>query len=735
MIDRMIGQQWLRRIILFCSVAIVESLQWVIALAIIFSFSPIEFSEYAKTFFPFCFNGFTPEREMIFYRFFIAGAILIQVVLLFFYKNLRDDSGELAPIRAWLKMAACFVFLQLFFSYHALLSPKASWPKPSLYVICVLAFLVRLFWAELYQFWAFGEKGFRKTQFPIEFLKKYKNQGAVFLLILAWLWQTCLYVFALKGTLSRSLLWPPGQLALFLMLGAGFLIAAFFFSRFLDKRKSLGEFVRQWAWCIALEVLLTFFMLSALFKLHIFYYEPLLAQRVYCILLVVGVLSKMAWPWLERFLRVTYSLLMDNNNAAILKMLAQAACIVFIFFFIYVPDPQAALARVFMGEQFHHTDATLMNTSWAYYSGCKLNVDVNNRYGLGMAVIVSSLMHLFGEFNYVNVLLVVMFGCIIYFIAAYFFLRYWLNSIPLAIAGILLALKMIPFHDETSSYFLSNATTTPCRYFFDIFFLFALLLFLQTAKRYYLFIASLIAGIALFYAMDTGAYLTLAYYVLLFVMLSQQEPRSHIYKGIKDARFLVTLFINPLLVAFILLFLSQGSAVFMGMFWSNMTEYYRMMVWATPLPYWEPLKAHEWWSFGIGQWIPLAYIFTLLFVGSLYYLRKVGKEHLMVIFLCVYGLILYHYYVNRTTITSCYSSGIMPYICIIFFWIQILIRRFWASWSKQIYLVLILVCFYALMTTHLHMALPAWAIRGQNNLFNNNKIITTLKACPANCPR
>jgi len=216
------------------------------------------------------------------------------------------------------------------------------------------------------------------------------------------------------------------------------------------------------------EGLLSFFLLNALFKLHVYYYQPLLAQKVYVVLLIISVLIKISWPLIERLLRTVGRLVMDENNAPALKIIANAAFIVFIFLFLYVPDLESAIARVFMGEQFHGIDACLMNTGWAYHAGCKLDVDINNRYGLGMAVMVSQLSNLWGGFTYLNVYTIVMLACIVYFIAAYGLLRWWLKSTGLAMVGILMFLKMQPFHDEAASFYLTNPSTTVCRYYFDL---------------------------------------------------------------------------------------------------------------------------------------------------------------------------------------------------------------------------------------------------------------------------
>ena len=125
---------------------------------------------------------------------------------------------------------------------------------------------------------------------------------------------------------------------------------------------------------------------------------------------------------------------MDDRNHVALRMAVHAGFIVFILLFLYVPDLESAIARIYMGEQFHGIDPTLMNTGWAYHAGCKLNLDVVNRYGR-TAVMVSQLTYLLGGFTYFNVFTIVMWAIIVYFIAAYLLLRKWLDNVPIAVAG------------------------------------------------------------------------------------------------------------------------------------------------------------------------------------------------------------------------------------------------------------------------------------------------------------
>jgi len=140
--------------------------------------------------------------------------------------------------------------------------------------------------------------------------------------------------------------------------------------------------------------------------------------------------------------------------------------------------------------------------------------------------------------------------------------------------------------------------------------------------------ASFVSAIALFYALDTGVYLTLAFYAALILIYSLNTTRVKVYRGPKDVGFACALGLIPPLGALSLLRLTQGPAVFIHQFWQNMTGYIHEMLWRAPVPFWECLRVHEEWLFIMGLWLLGVYAFTLLFVGGLIFLRKISPENI-----------------------------------------------------------------------------------------------------------
>jgi len=700
----------MKNIFLLTLTALLESLQLIIVVGLVYSFIPFPLDNTYYSFFPFMRKGLTPNRNMLLYRIYVAAAIALQTGLLFFHKKSPHD-GFLPKVRAWTAMAAIILLPQLFLIYQVWLGAHPEQSRQELCVVCALAYVVRIFWPEAYR-WIKGIMGAKNITWHLPkgkdfeiFWQSHRDLIVLFSLSCAFSIQACLYASAIYGWAHHLAVWPPDDpwhyagLAVLCLAVSSAAILAY------ARRGILTGFCRRHAARAIIEGLLAFFLLNALLKMHFYYYQPLLAQKAYQIILAVSLLVKIFWPFLERFFRAIGGLVMDENNQPALRIMGTGAFVVFIFLFLYVPDMETAIARVFMGEQFHAIDACLMNTGWAFHAGCKLNVDVNNRYGLGMAVMVSQLSNLFGGFTYVNVYTIVMLACIVYFIAAFGLLRWWLNSVPMAMAGTLILLKMQPFHDETASFYLTNPSTTVCRYFFDLPFLFMVFLFLRTSKRYFLLGAASISAIALFYSLDTGVYLSVAFYASLVLVYSFKDTRAKVYRGAKDNGFAALLCLIPPLGAVALLRLTQGPEVFSSQFWQNMTAYVRQLLWQGPIPFWGNLSAQQYWIFSLGVGAVLLYVFTMIFIGSLVYLRRSAAENFFVVIVCVYGLALSNYYINRAEQGSLYSC-IVPYVFILCFWVQFLARRLSVSGVKKFYMIFLGLCLYGLWTTHLTLAYP-----------------------------
>lgn len=692
----------MRNIVWLALTASLEALQLVIVVALIFSFIPIPLDPFYSTIFAFFGKGLYQKRDMFYYRVLILTAIGLQALLVYKFKNYIENQMPLPKVRSWLGMAVLLLVPQFILIYEFWLGAHPQEARLALCGVCVLAVAARIFWPEIYG-WAC-----RRSPKGLELPSLFRPRRDLLLLGLltsALALQAYLYALAVYGCLNHVPIWPEGGhwayglIAVVVLAVVISMVAA-------GLNMTWGSGLRRRdSTRTALEVLLSAFLVNAVVKMHFYSWQPQLAQRSYQVLLVLSVLIKIFWPWLERILQAVSGLVRDTRNGKAIRGMVSAAFVFFIFLFLYVPDLEAAIARVFMGEQFHGIDSCLMNAGWAYSSGCKLDLDVNNRYGLGMAVMTAGISGLLGGFTYLNVYTLVMFACILYFIMVFLLLRWWLASVPLAMGGTLIALKMQPFHEETSSFYLTTPSQTVCRYFFDMPFFALVLLFLRRPRKYLLAAAAGVCAVALFYEADTGVYLTCAFYAFLIILYSFKPMRDKIYSRPKDLVLAALLVLIPPAGSVLLLLVTQGVGVLTPKFWQNMLEYAHAQMWYGPVHLWEALRIGDWWLFGMAMGVIAAYLLTMLIAGTLVYLRKRKPEWIFVIVLCVYGLALQHYYINRSTLTTSYKV-IIPYVFILCFWLREFAGRLTASRYRKVILCFLALCFYGLWTTHLTLAYP-----------------------------
>ena len=197
-------------------------------------------------------------------------------------------------------------------------------------------------------------------------------------------------------------------------------------------RRQLNQpaFIKTMISFLAAELIWTALMMNACFKAIVYPHSPWLAESAFIILAVGALLSKIFWaeirmhilPFFQRSLTVSFGLRAD---------LLVCVCIILL---LYIPDTKAVLARMFFGDQSHHFDSFLAPT-WAYSKGCVLNVDIMTEYGVGIPVMVAWFCRLIGGLTYPHVFLFWMGGTIVYFILCFLFLRHWLRSFGLALAG------------------------------------------------------------------------------------------------------------------------------------------------------------------------------------------------------------------------------------------------------------------------------------------------------------
>lgn len=488
-----------------------------------------------------------------------------------------------------------------------------------------------------------------------------------------------------------------------IFIGSAFIfgcIAAFFRAHVQSEKSMIRSKLIHF--CLV-EGVLTFLILSAIYKMVIYDNSPGLAQHAFWVLIGIAFLEKLFWGVWQKFLWQGRDFFKRVCTPSMRNACANMLIPVIIGAVIYVPDIDRVLALMFIGEQFHHFDFFIMSPGWGIVSGGVPYVDVISQYGLGLPIVLSSLTKFLGSFSYHHAFLVIMWLTIMYFVMMYFFLKSWARSAVISFIAFLLAFRVHMFHYGVSPLIWIYPSATSIRFFFDIVFFMALLKHLRTSKTGYLLLAGVWAGMAIFWMTSTGVFMTATFFFYLIAVFLQKDTRPTIKHG-------VGLFLAPLVAAGICFYWAAGNHIFQKIFWFNLNEYMDYFVNGRGiLPIYDSLKYRWYWSSLMGFVIPLVYLLTFLWVGALWYLRKANLEDFLVVVICLYGLGQYTYYIVRAAQTSYYVVG-LPFIWCGCFWLKVFLDSFNRRWQERILVGLMLVSVYALITNHNYLAYP--------NLFN-----------------
>ncbi|MBI4309927.1 MAG: hypothetical protein HY591_06310 [Candidatus Omnitrophica bacterium] len=457
---------------------------------------------------------------------------------------------------------------------------------------------------------------------------------------------------------------------------------------------------------MAVEAVLTVFLLSALFKKAVYQDRPALAAAAAGLVLALAFLNKIFWPFMERGLKAWRDLLFTGTHARPLSRILTGLMPLAIFFIIDVPNVSAVAARAFFGEQFHHNDSFIFGPALAYINGCVADVDTISQYGPGVGVIFGSAMRALGGFSYEAGFLTMIYGTIIYYIMCFFFLRQWLASAALAAAGVLFMLKIQMFNTGVYPFVFTYGSATVLRYWFDILFFFAVAAHIRKPSVWSLAAAGCACGAQLFYIPSDGVYLTAAYYFYICAHLCLRSWRDYIGFTVARLPLYIMLAFMPVAVAFVLLRVFITEAVWTAPFWRNVGEFIEYFISGFGVtPIYSSLLDRQFLASLMGFVVPGVYVLTLLTVGSLLAFKKIHRRHILVCVLCVYGLGLYHYYVARSAVTSYYVVSV-PYAMVLCFWGKMIVDRLDVSTRLKTKVIILVLCVWALWTNHNFLSYP-----------------------------
>ncbi len=676
-------------IILGVSLSMLYAVQALIAIIFLFSFIPFPVSEYTQHFFPMYRTTLQPERDMLFFRCFVVLACAFHVAGLFMSRRELDGvhlTARLKRICFWegSLTAAMMVAGLLLLSY-----PQAVF-KIGLALFLLVAVLFKAS-RPLVLSWGYPK--------PRHFLRR-GLQALQVVPAEALLAGIGLIITMQVGLLLRWRDWPVWVA---LLVGP----AVFMVLKKLGGRPGAWSGLKDF---LLIDGILTLLLAQAAWNIHTHPDRPLLAQRLFRVLTAALIVHKIFFPEIDRLLRRVWQAALRMSPPSWVR--PDLVLPVFFVLLVYVPDYEAALARMFLGEQFHHTNAFIMCSGWAHISGCILNVDVISRYGTGVVIMLSEIAHrFFGGYSYESVFLVVMWGVMLYYVLWYFLMRRWFQSLAWTVIGMLLAIKWQMFHTETFPFIYTYSNQTPIRCFWDVVTAWCILRHVETHRSRWLAAAGITCGWAIFYTTGDGVYLTMGYGGYLAGQMLTSEGRSYVlFRGRWGWRALLLYLGLPVVSALAFFAAAVGTHMLTAQFWQNMGEfmkYYSSGFGSTPM-------ASSWVSgnyleFLIGASLPMFYTATLLIVGTFLFFRKMEYKQSFIIFIAVYALGAYHYYAVLSNNTSYYRNGVIIAF-LLCFWGWYGFKDWPARRVRKIQLVLMAVCLYALFTHHNFVAFP--------NIFN-----------------
>ncbi len=392
-------------------------------------------------------------------------------------------------------------------------------------------------------------------------------------------------------------------------------------------------------------------------------------------------------------------------NRPVVRRVLESAAVLLTVLMIYVPDQEAATARIYMGDQFHHYDQCMVGPAWASLAGDILDVDVISQYGLGMPIIVGRLAKILGA-DHTAFFTVLMMLTLMYFLLWYWLLRVWLKNIVLALAGVWLAIKFQIFHPGAAPFALTYPSETVLRFYWDIAFFILAWGYFCAGRRWCLAGAGVCAGLAVFYMSSTGLCLAVTFYALLALDQIRLDRRWEVLRSLPGVGRLGAYALIVPLTAVILLALAQGRHLFAPQFWYNIGEFnnYFLSGFGT-MPVYESLVNKNFWEFWIGIIIPLLYLWTVVYLGSCAWRGRITGEQCLAIVVSVYGLGLYHYYIARSALTNFYAVGV-PFVAIMCFWINAQLTQRPGRWRQIVPIVLACSTFVMLWVNPQFAAYP-----------------------------
>ncbi len=632
-------------------------------------------------------KGFVPERELLLYAAALGMAITFFVGLMTMcWKRLDDHDFGWAFIK-YGYVQLIVIGIELCFIFAVSVGVTAAWVSTMLYGSLIFSGGIKVFWSELDRLIS-GVSRYLSTsvllsQRRILWQVITHENTLICYLALCWALQVVLFTgnthwwgLSIGWFVLFKMLWPWMRNKVFAPLPAFML-------------------------CEGMITLLLW--MSSAYRL-IYVAKPQMAQGAFDALLIVAILTKLFWIYWVRLAKGIKARALDFYSRPASGVWLDVAAIFFILLVIFIPDPEAVVAQFFMGDYFHTWDVVFMGAVYGLFQGLIPCVEVNATYGLGMSVLMTWGMKLFGGFDYANALRVLITLGIIYYALWYLLLRKLLHSRLIAFAAIVIAMRSQMFIEIVVPMVWNEVQASILRYCFDVFFFWCLWQHAAKRKSLYLWGMAIFAAWGFYHMPTTGIFLCVIfffYYILNILRTFVGQSNPGFVRALVWARPAVFI---PIFIA-VFFYLTVGPHLIESTFWwrlSEFTGYFVRGFFYSQI--FSALAGGEYLKVLIGLLFPILYLASAFYTGFRFCFSQDNRvKEVFICTLAIYGLGLFTYYVGMS---HKYWSVGLPAVFIFSYWVDkgILLLSF--SWQPKVKWTLLGICMFSLLTTQMFMAYP-----------------------------
>jgi len=472
---------------------------------------------------------------------------------------------------------------------------------------------------------------------------------------------------------------------LWVMLGTGLYVALLWVLKLSPKKLKwdLNPF-------LTLHAIVSILMCHAAFAV-VALHNPVWAWPVFWVAFMLGVLISFFWP--EFFagmenIKSRCGFFKDKPWIGVLLGIA------FIFLVIFMPDLQAVVAMMYMGDYFHNWDASLFGAVFAIAHGALPCIDVNTTYGFGASVMMAKLVNAMGGFDYTKILGVVMWVGIFYFVLWFLLLRRFLASGLLAFVVILCALRMHMFTQMVDPFIWVQIVDSVFRFCFDVGVFWMLWMHIQTRRLFFLYAGAFIVSLGIFHMLQTGIYIFLVFG--LYTLVSAFIPCLGGSKDFKTWRNHALVVASVLFWTGLWFYMSVGTHFLEASFIKNLMGYSSYFIkGAFEGPLTVPLSGNNPLS-SIGGFIyPVFCLASFLYVAGEVIMGRANGRDVFAGLLALYGLEAHSYYMLM--VTEWYTMGISG-LFLGFYWISKMLAKVSSSWRQRLLWAMVVIALYSLVT-------------------------------------